>query len=50
LSSQVSVVRQQRDSEQREDNAKYDGERTSHSDDSAADRAVTPPGCTLSRR
>jgi hypothetical protein len=50
LRSQVSVVRQQCDSEQHEDNAKYDGERTSHSDDSAANRALTPPGSTLSRR
>jgi hypothetical protein len=45
LSSQVSVVRQKGDSEQREHTAKDDSERTSHSDDSVADRAVTLPGC-----
>jgi hypothetical protein len=31
LSSHVSVVRQQHGAEQSEDNAEYDGERTSHS-------------------
>jgi hypothetical protein len=46
LGSHASIVRQQGDSEQYEDEAKYDGECSSHTDDSAAYRflqALTSP-------